>query len=246
MEDKVKLEKLLKLAEQNDLNAIVDLGDYYINEKDDKEAKKWYEKGAEQNDAYSLYMYATYFEEDEDYSEAIKIFEKSSSLGYSSACIAIAEFHEYGVYFEQSTTNAINVLKEFAAREYNEEIIWKIATLYNSSSQKEEVEKCLEFYQILSDNDVLPATNILGVSYAHGKNGAKIDKDKSFEYYFKAANAGWIYAMVNLGFALIEISKYEDGVAWFKKASEVTDDNFFDVALEATGFYNKYKKKYNL
>jgi len=61
--DKMSVWELKRLAEQNDVEAQYQLGEYYdLEEKNIPEANKWYEKAARQNHTESQYMLGYYYQ----------------------------------------------------------------------------------------------------------------------------------------------------------------------------------------
>jgi len=100
---------LLKLAENNDQDAMVDLGSmYYVGkgiEQNYKEAVKWYEKAAEKLDEYGLcylgYCYYHGRDIEIDYEKAYSCFSQSAFLGNANAMYKLGDMFFYGNYVKE-------------------------------------------------------------------------------------------------------------------------------------------------
>jgi len=111
--DAVKLEQithyLLKLAENNDLDAMISLGSMYYEgrgiQQSYKEAAKWYEKAAEKLDAHGLcylgYCYYYGREIDVDYEKAYSCFSQSAYLGNANAMYKLGDMYFNGYHVKE-------------------------------------------------------------------------------------------------------------------------------------------------
>ena len=112
--DKEKSEKttqyLIKLAENNDKDAMVSLGGMYYGgrgvHQSYKEAVKWYEKAAEKLDEYGLcylgYCYYYGRDIDIDYEKAYLCFSHSAFLENSNAMFKLGDMYFNGFHVEEN------------------------------------------------------------------------------------------------------------------------------------------------
>ncbi|MFI3328865.1 MAG: hypothetical protein R3Y05_00110 [bacterium] len=239
-------EELLKRIENNDVNAMIDMGYLYLDEKNFNEARAWFKKASDFDEPYANVMFGSFLECEGKYEEASILFKKGMAAGVSQGALNLSELYIEGK-LEKDYSKAISILEEYTKIQMDSEVLEKIASLYDHGYLgRDNIHKCLKYYEILSDMGYLVYTTMLGVSYMDGRNGAVIDKEKGLKYYYKSADGGWIYGMVNLGLYLCDCGDRVEGLSWLKKASEIDDPSLSDVAEEALDFYKKYKAKFNL
>ena len=90
------------------------------------------------------------------------------------------------------------------------------------SYKQSKYKKAMESFLIASNNDDNRAMLVIGIMYANG-DGVQKDKEKSFEWFKKAANTGNLHAFNKLGNIYATEEDYAKAFKWFKKAADVGD-----------------------
>ena len=101
---------LLKLAQNDDTDAMIILGGWYycgtVVKQNYKEAIKWYEKAADKIDERGLcflgYCYYYGRDIDIDYEKAYSCFSQSAFLGYSNGMFKLGDMYYFGKYVEEN------------------------------------------------------------------------------------------------------------------------------------------------
>jgi uncharacterized protein len=213
---KEKLDFLVSAASTEDKQSIMDLADYYLEEKDDEnidKALKTYQILVDKGDIDTIntlarfYINPPYFApKREDRKKGLEYYEKASALGDLYATKTLA-------------------------REY----------LCGSCGQNKNVDyaKAKEYVLKLHNLGSIEHTFSLGWMYNFGK-GVKQDLLKAKEYYEIAAKAGYLRAYYNLGWLyyddIIIEKDYAKAFEYFKKAMPYPD------AINMVGLF--YEKGY--
>ena len=78
----------------------------------------------------------------------------------------------------------------------------------------------IALYEQMAMDNVLYATNILGLLYDNGEDNIEVNKQKSKELYIKAAKLGLAKAQYNLGVLYKKEKDYKNAFIWFLEASK--------------------------
>lgn len=198
-------------ANSGDPVAFVKLGEYYLENADERTYREYYEK-------------------------AIDCFRKSASLGNTGGLYNLGICYENGIGTKQDFNKALTYFLEAANSlpEDDPNIQRKIADCY---ANKEDFKLAIEWYSKAAAYNDNNAINALGYIYLNGC-GIKKDIDKAIEYLSKTAEKEDPYSINLLGTIYSdEKSDYFDArkaLSYYEKASEL---EYPDAMLNASEAY---------
>ena len=88
-------------------------------------------------------------------------------------------------------------------------------------SDKGSKTTALKYYLKAAEAGIVPAMVACGNLYLDGKDGIKKNVSKAMEWFQKAASAGNLTAMNNIGYVYETLENYEESLNWYKKAADL-------------------------
>ncbi|MCQ2192948.1 MAG: sel1 repeat family protein [Paludibacteraceae bacterium] len=202
MENK-DIEKLTKRAEQGDAAAIRELADYYLEQKNYKNALELYLKLADQNDAEVLRRigYCCFFQK--DYKKAVEWWFKAAEMGNPKAQNHLGYSYQNGVGVEQDLKKAVEWYSK-AAEGGNAIAQYNLGLCYKKGNGVEQNhEKAVEWFSKAADQGEAGAQRNMSICYHNGE-GVERDYKKAVEWTLKAAEQGDKISIFNLGACYID------------------------------------------
>ena len=227
--DAVKANMWLKKAAEGGLEeAMINLGDYYIQEEEYTKGYEWYVKADSQGIPAAKYKlgrcyYMGYGVEENNYI-AIDLFRDAYRLGVPEGAYMVGECYFYGYGVEENDTIAVSWYKKSAALGYNVAMRDLGYCYSNGYGVSENIPVALEWYKKAADNGDVLSQWRLGEWYHNGINVAE-DYVEAFKWYTMAAESGNSDAMniiaryYDEGWGDIEENNRE-AFNWYKKAAD--------------------------
>lgn len=188
---------------------------------DEYESFEWFLKSAEAGYWWGMYNAADgyYYGKgvDTDYTEAIEWYEKAAEVGIADAMVKIGDMYLMG--------DGVNVDEEEAATWYKRaveagdtsgEAYWGLGALSNNEWDK------FRNYKQSAEAGYSSGMYGLGNCYLNGE-GTNPNENKGVYWLRKAANAGCISAIKDLGWYYREHEQYDQAFQYFNMGAE-TDD----------------------
>lgn len=188
---------------------------------DEYESFEWFLKSAEAGYCWGMYNAADgyYYGKgvDKDYTEAIEWYEKAAEVGIADAMVKIGDMYLMG--------DGVNVDEEEAAAWYKRavkagdtsgEAYWGLGALSNNEWDK------FRNYKQSAEAGYSSGMYGLGNCYLNGE-GTNPNENKGVYWLRKAANAGCISAIKDLGWYYREHEQYDQAFQYFNMGAE-TDD----------------------
>jgi len=171
-------------------------------EKNDSEARKWFERSAEQGYANAQsnlgYMYYQGRGGKQDYTEAAKYFKLAAEQNHAIAQRFLGEMYSEGLGVEHDSAQAFSWYK-MAAEQNDSEAQFRVGGFYfNGTIVEQDYNKALYWYEKSAQQGHSASQFVSGVIYHEGLAGEK-DVDKALKYYKLAAEQGNEFAQVELG-----------------------------------------------
>ncbi len=203
--------RLVKKADNGDLEAMILLGSYYFNGKnwddftvmaDPGKAIKYWSKAADLGDINSMIMVGTCYYSgmggEPVYEKAVEYYQKAVDLGDSFALCLLGSCYEKGLGVDQNYRKAVEYYQKDAD-------LGGAAGLYNLGrcyemglGVNQNYRKAVEYYQKAANLGSAASLYSLGQCYRKG-HGVNFDDKKAVEYYQEAANLGNTDALNSLG-----------------------------------------------
>lgn len=189
-------DKTAQLANNGDIKAQYELGNYY---RSDKEGNK-------------------------DYSKAIKWYLKAANQGDSLAQLKLAEMYHYILPLrELNRIEAIRWYQKAADQglieaQYNLGFIY-----YNGQGVKKNYNKAFEWYLKAAEQGDFKAQSNIGAMYRDGEGVSK-NREKAIEWFEKSANQGYAAAQYQLAlmydFCYTLEPDFAKASKWYQQAAE--------------------------
>ena len=217
-------------------------------EKDEREALKWYKRAADagnldaMNDVGYYYQYGL-GDLRKDEVEALKWYRVAADAGHATAMNNVGYYYQYGLGgLRKDEVEALKWLRK-AADGGNAMAMCDIGYYYENGlgGLKENEKEALKWYRMAADGGNAIAMYNIGNSYAYGRLGLKEDEKEALKWYRMAADGGDADAMRNVA------DYYEDGLGglkeneiealkWYMKAADAGDPS----AMNSVGYYYEY------
>ena len=203
------------------------IGGICIEDKNYKEALKWFKKSAEQGNAYGQCMLgAMYYkgeEVEQDYKEALKWFKKSAEQGNAYGQWLLGTMYASGEGVEQDYTEALKWLKK-SAEQGDADAQCVLGTMYASGEGVEQnYTEALKWLKKSAEQGNADAQFALGTMYYNGK-GVEQNYKEACKRLKKSAEQGNAYGQCLLGTMYYNgkgvEQNYKEAFKWFKKSSE--------------------------
>ncbi|OHS96916.1 hypothetical protein TRFO_02031 [Tritrichomonas foetus] len=206
---------IIKSANSDNADALWKLGDLYMNGigvvKDLESAKKYYEKSSDKGNFTGLYKLAEYNLFIGNLKEGSELLRRASDLGQSDAQLKLAYFFENGEnkFIEKDEQKALELFKLVTDRDNNPEAMFMYgklsndhnfielsaklgnskARIYYGKTTKNRNQLSAYYFKLVADEGDPEAQCLFGKCLKSG-NGIMKDKNRSIEYFKKAAMNG--------------------------------------------------------
>lgn len=245
-----------KSAQQQYYRAQLKLYEIFSKRKNWKEAIHWLQTAVENEEQDNTdavkklaesYLYGRGIEQNKN--EAFRLYNKAADKNDVEICYMLGEFYLYGWGTSSNIKNAVKWYEKAAEQKtgtFPGKAQKALTDIYfNGKKVKKNIEKAAYWGEILSDNQESDqnayGAYIVGKCYADGykAKGDKKNEEAQIEWYEKAANRGYVEAMVLLADDITykiegDPVKKEDGsytinvtyemteqaFAWYKKAAD--------------------------
>ena len=217
---------LKKAADGGLEDAMISLGDYYIEEYEYAKGYEWYVKADSLGFPVAKYKlgrcYYFGYEVEENNYIAIDLFREAYRLGVPEGAYMVGECYFYGYGVEENETTAVSWYKKSAALGY-EVAMRDLGLCYaNGYGVSENIPVALEWYKKAAENGDLFSQYRLGDWY---HNGINVEEDcvEAFKWYTMAAESGdgdamnMIARYYDEGWGDVEENNRE-AFNWYKKA----------------------------
>ncbi len=122
VEKNISLQELETAANHNDIDAQIELADYYYEQQDFHNAKIWYEKAAAQHNSEALLQLGFMYDEglgvEQDYIQARKFYQESALLGNASSQFNLAYMYDEGLGVERDYALAKTWYEKAASQQH--------------------------------------------------------------------------------------------------------------------------------
>ena len=163
---------------------------YYEEEKNHKEAMKWYRKAAEHGNANAQYNLGLFYAEgqvvEQDIMEAIKWYRKAAEQGNANAQYNLGLYYAEGQVVKQDFMEAVKWYRK-AAEHGNANAQYNLG-LYYAEGQvvEQDFMKAVKWYRKAADQGNAAAQNNLGWCFYYGQ-GVEQDYKEAVNWFNKAA-----------------------------------------------------------
>ena len=196
-----------KAAEKGNVDAMVNLGALYYEQRDKTKTIEWYEKAAEKGNDWAMFSLGVLYSKQRDYAKAIEWSEKAVEKGNGMAILFLGELYsEQGDY-----AKAIEWYEKLAEKGSG----WAMVCLGELYYEQGDKTKAIEWFEKAAEKGNDLAMCVLGALYYEQR-----DKTKAIEWFEKAAKKGNTDAMNNLGLLYKNQGDYAKAKEWYEKAAE--------------------------
>ncbi len=245
--DKIReltISQLKQAAEDGDVEAQHNLGNYYLTFSEDKsgdtsQAFKWYKKAAENGSKEAQYNLACFYINgigtDEDEEQAFVYFEKSAEQGFIRAKFCVALCYEHGIGVEKDKQKSFDLLKSLESEKNNYPIQYCLGVYYeNGIGVKQDKKKAFEYYKTCANGGYDIGQLRTAVCFEYGI-GVKQDYKKAFNRYKKAVSNGNEDAKYLMGhcyeFGIGTNIDYKKAISIYEELKEVDyEDGIYRLA----------------
>lgn len=118
---KQKFSQLEKSANTGDVNAMKNLGDFYISKKNNEKAKYWYQKAGNKGNLESMNKLGKLYEKDGNGTEAMEWYQKAEEKGDVTAMINLGDMYKDAAgwrkdnaryYYEEAAAKGSEIAKQ--------------------------------------------------------------------------------------------------------------------------------------
>ena len=237
----------MEAAKQEDANAFVNLGSFYLDRKDTI-AEYWYRKAVEKNVTSAFRGLAIYYDTiKKDQDLAIKWFKKAAERGDVNSQRILGDwYHQIGNidlcikwHTKAAQNNYVDSMKKLAdlyydSKQYVKSFYWvnkcallgdvanqcRLSYMYTYGNGVEiNHEEARYWLHRSADGGYSQAQFNLGLYYSRGAIGLSKDEEKAFEWFKKAAQQGNLDAQTNIGVYYYNQNKIEDAKYWWYLAA---------------------------
>ena len=223
-------------------------GEEFYNQKNYKEAMKWYEKAADggnttaMNNIGDFYCYGNGVVQ--NFIEAMKWYKKAVKAGDASAMGNVNRIHRYGYDVKQNYIEAMTMEWYKKAADIGDvtamsNMGWFYEKGYGVAQNYNEA---MNWYKKAAEVGHASAMNKVGDFYYHGQ-GVIQSYTEAMKWYKKAAKAGSAEAMYNVGWLYHQgygiVQNHNEALKWYKKAA---DQGNHDAIIKINEFNSKQSK----
>lgn len=250
-----------KAIEQDDTDAMVDLGRCYSNggclPQDDNKAAELFRRAAEAGNARGQYLLGSEYQEgdgvEQNDIEAFNWTRKSAEQGFFPAMTGLGEYYFYGVGTDQNFEKAVEWLQKASYEGDDEDAQYLLGLCYELGYGVEQsLASALHLYhrsseqghKIAQENKERLQTSMEKMADEENPEfqfelgvyyAALLDnKEKGLEYLLKAAEQRYTKSYNEIAWALHLLESYEEALPWAKKAFDAYPENPYIVDTIAT------------
>jgi len=186
IERKLKIIEIGLKAQNGDIEAQYELGEYYRERFEKMTAAKWYREAANQGHLGAQYGMGMV---SEDPKETIKWLRKAADQGYAKAQYELGNVYGNGIIVKKDFAEALKWYRMAANQGYDEAQV-SIGSMYSlGHGVKKNPAEAVKWYKKAADQGNVDAQYLLGRSYEEG-DGIKKNLTEAIKWYKKAADQG--------------------------------------------------------
>lgn len=204
--------KLVEDAKNGNPEAQNNLGLFYINNGNQKEALHWWELSAKQDYVMAKANLGESYFRNKDYATALKWLIPAANGGSSNAAYRLAICYRNGFGIDKNIHEALK-WSTTAAKAGQKSAYLFTGSIYER--EFDDAENAAIWYKRAADNGDAQALNWLGAESM--KSG---DTDTGFSYFMQAAKKGLPQAQFNVGVAYYNNEDYDAAKVWLDKAAK--------------------------
>lgn len=223
----------LKAANEENVEAMNNLGWYYEQKENYAQAFLWYQKSAENGNEDGMFELGCAYDFGrgvlQNKRKAFELYKKAAEKGHNQAMGYLGYAYRHGEGTEQNYQLAMEWYTKAAENDENAFAMKEIGDMYrNSEGVFKSYKKASIWYEKAANGGNTNAMLSIGYLYDIGK-GVKANTEKAIYWYERAANEGNnSTAMGNLGYVYEKLENYQLAIEWYLKAIENNND---DVVL---------------
>lgn len=193
-----------KAAQNNHINAMVDVGAFYVFgyyvERDVAKAVEWYERAASLNSPLAIHNLGFLLYQKQEYTQALNFFTKAAALEYADSAYMLGVIYLQGLGVEIDAQKALDnlILADKLGKHYACRPIGDFYFQGAFDNGKQNHDEAIEWYLRGMEHDVLSCIEALAACYWHGL-GVDVDLELAYDFYETAANKGSCEAAYVLG-----------------------------------------------
>lgn len=231
----------IRAAENNNINAINNLGWLYKQDEDYVQSVYWYQKSAQKGNEEGMFELGCAYDFgrglNQNKNEAFRWYEKAAEQGHNQAMGYLGYAYKNGEGTEQDYRQAFYWYVEATKNDENDFAMKEVADMYrNGEGVGKSDEMAFAWYKKAADKGNAEAMIWLGVYYETGCPGIKQDANKALYWYKQAANEGNDAIAMHRAASLYEdYENYSAAIEWYKKAIDTYKDDDYDDAMLGLG-----------
>lgn len=238
----------LKAAKEGNARGENAVGTYRNDQKDYKEAFKWYSKSADQDFLYAIINLAHYYLQGrgvkQDKEKGFSLLQKASKKGLAEAMVSLGCCYLNGDGTKKDEQQAFKYFTK-AAENGNKAALYELGYCYELGFGVAKDEKAaVELYEKAASQGENLAIYAIGRCYQYG-TGVSKNEQKAFELYSQAANKGLSFAQGELGNCYKEgvgtKKNYDKAFEWYMKAAN--QGNAYAQYCVADCYWNAFGTK---
>jgi serine/threonine protein kinase len=198
------------LINSGDLNGYYNIGFYYYEQGNAKEAISWWTKGADKKSALSMYRLAGVLYENGETSQAKKWYEACVNAATTDSGKSWCMNGLGKIYFQEKNLKESRRWYQLSADLGDPEGYYRVGLNYGLA---EEWQKALDNYLKIKNPNLATKTLIAAAYSGLGKD------DQALFWYKKAADDGSADALVNMGVIYYVKKDFDNAIQVWKKAS---------------------------
>lgn len=247
------LQKWEKAAEMGHVTAQYNCGILYDTEesipRDPEKALYWYERAAEQGMAKAQFrcgkMYYMGNGTERNLEKAFQWELKAAGQGHADAQCACGCMFYHGQGTERDLVHSFNMHQKAAENGHNGSMLYCGEMCYNGEGTRQDLYKALEWFKMAAENGVEEAIPMIdklkeeipeqekkkakqrqlgSELYQQGMEALPEDEEEALVYFEKAANMGYIQAMLKCGEIYLNLYDPEQAEMWLDDAVGAEED----------------------
>lgn len=218
--------KYLRMAaEQNDTEAITEMGQSYLNgwyglKQDDEQALYWLRIAAKRDSPHALSLLGCkLFLDNIDKGLGLQYIEKAADLGDGVSCGLISNEYSEGVDIAKDLTKAVLYARKGAdLGDAYSQYLYGICLMEGDAGVEKDDKLAFEYFMKSAKQECRYAYPIVADFYHYGWGGLTASKDEAKKWYVKASESGSAKASL-----IIADSFCPDGnekLSWYQKSAD--------------------------
>ena len=188
-----------RAAERGNVDALVEIGNYYHRRENYLDALNYFMKAFFKNNASAAFMIACYYKDgkgvEKNINKAIEMYEFAGKHGKAEAYRGLVICYEATKQFDKCI-EAANKAKEVGLHDAD-----GLIKLAEEAEFMQSEETFIKHHLSLAENGNIESMAIVGDAYRNG-NGITLNKQKALEWFSKAAQQGNIDCAYSAGYML--------------------------------------------